>query len=302
MLWTNQLGLPEPIARAVRNDSYDPGEKTDFSVTTLIGPPRIRVLRKRYRDELTEDVADRLYSLLGQSVHTILERAATEGALAEVRLYAKVDGLVISGQLDHAVFFKDQGLLQDYKLTSIWTDPKKPEWVQQINMLAWLLRANKYNVTKGQIVPIYRDWSKARARREKDYPQHQSKLVDIELWPDYEVLRFVRERIKLHVEAETEKLPECTSEERWYRGEKFAVMKKGNKRAVKLFDFRNEAEAFIADGRFALHYLEVRPGENVRCQDFCQVAEKCSQWAALKPKSVDETLTQKLEESVGSQD
>jgi hypothetical protein len=283
MKFTNALGLPDPIARAVMNDQYNPGQ-SDFTVTTLIGPPRIRVLRKRNRDKLTEDVADRLYSLLGQSVHTILERAAVEGALAEVRLYANVDGLRISGQLDHAVFLPGYGLLQDYKLCSLWTDTKKPEWIQQINMLAWLLRANGYDVTKGQIVPIYRDWSKARARREPGYPQHQSQLVDIELWPDEDVLKFVRERIKAHVDAEMGELPNCTDEERWYRGEQFAVMKGDNKRATKLFDFRNHAEEFAkTDPKFR---VERRAGENVRCRDYCQVSDHCEQYKRLSREPV----------------
>lgn len=295
MNFTNNLGLPEPLVRAVKNDSYDPG-KSDFTVTQLIGPPRIRVLRKRHRHELTEDVADRLYSLLGQSVHTILERAAPEGAMAEVRLYMHMDGLIISGQLDHAVFYRDQGLLQDYKLTSIWTELTKPEWVQQINMLAYLLGANGLKVTKGQIVAIYRDWSKSRARREPGYPQHQTKLEDIELWHDRETAHFIRQRIKAHVAAEVETLPECTPEERWYRDEKFAVIKQGNKKATKLFDFRNEAEAFAAtDSKF---HVEQRPGINVRCADYCPVADYCDQWQALKPKSADESLTEKLEASI----
>lgn len=259
------------------NDSYNPGQ-SDFTVTGLIGPARIRVLRKRNRDKISEDVADRLYSLLGQSVHTILERAAVEGALAEVRLYANVGGLRISGQLDHAVFLPGYGLLQDYKLCSLWTDLKKAEWIQQINMLAWLLRVNGYQVTKGQIVPIFRDWSKARARREPGYPQHQSQLVDIELWPDEQVLAFVRERIKAHTEAEMGTLPECTNEERWYRGEEFAVMKGDNKRATKLFVFKNEAEAFAAsDPKMR---VEKRPGENVRCKDYCPVSDFCDFWQA----------------------
>lgn len=272
MRWSNDLGLPEPIVRAVTNDPYDRGH-SDFTVTQLIAPARARVLRKRHAHLITEDVADRIYSLLGQSIHTILERAEVEH-MAEVRLYAKLDGLTISGQLDRCAFFPD-GLLQDYKLTSVWTDLDKSEWAQQTNMLVWLLAANGYNVKRGEIVAIFRDWSKSRAKREHDYPQHQVKLVPIELWPIEKTIGFVRERIHAHVEAELGVLPNCTNEERWYRGEQWAVIKNGNKRATRVFDFPNQAEAFAkTDSKFK---VEHRPGQSIRCAEYCTAYPFCAQ-------------------------
>lgn len=279
MKFTNDLGLPEPIVRAVTNDGYNRGE-SDFTVTQLIAPARARVLRKRHAHLITEDVADRIYSLLGQSIHTILERAEIEH-MAEVRLYAKVDGLTISGQLDRCAFFPD-GLLQDYKLCSVWTDFDKSEWIQQLNMLVWLLEQNGHDVKRAEIVAIFRDWSKSRAKRERDYPQHQVKLIPIELWTAESTLAFIRERIKAHVDAELGELPDCTPEERWYRGEQWAVMKVGNKRAVKLHEFKNQAEQHMGTlqerakpgEKFA---LEHRPGENVRCAEYCSAYPFCKQ-------------------------
>jgi len=292
MNFTNDLGLPEPLVRAVTNDKYDRGQRTDFSVTQLLGPPRIRILRKRYGDRIVEDVADRIYSLLGQSVHTILERAEIGDALAEVRLYMEVDGLTISGQLDRAVFFKDSGILQDYKLCSVWAQDDKPEWIQQLNILRLLLKRNGYEVTKQQIVPIYRDWSKAKAKRERNYPQHQSRLIDIEFWSEERTLAFVRERIAAHTQAEWT-LPECTKEDRWHRGEQWAVMKVGNKRAVSLHQFKDDAEkACIAEAmkhskkaKYPVLAVEHRPGADVRCADYCPVSEFCDQWQKAKPQA-----------------
>lgn len=40
---TNELGLPEPLVDAVRNDGYTKGN-ADFSVTGLIAPPHQRKL------------------------------------------------------------------------------------------------------------------------------------------------------------------------------------------------------------------------------------------------------------------
>ena len=76
MEFTNASNLPKAIERAVSNDPYD-SSGSDISTTRLIAPPRIRVLEKRNYDLLEEDVADRIFSLLGQSVHHIIERAKT---------------------------------------------------------------------------------------------------------------------------------------------------------------------------------------------------------------------------------
>lgn len=302
MKFTNTQGLPEPLVRAVTNDPYNRGERTDFSVTQLLGPPRIRILRKRHHEQIVEDVADRIYALLGQSVHAILERAEVEGALAEVRLYAEVDGMTISGQLDRAVFFPD-GLLQDYKLTSIWADPEKPEWEQQLNLLAFLLRENGRNVSKAQIVAIYRDWSKRRARNDPSYPQHQARPIDVPLWPHEKALEFLRERIRIHVEAEWS-LPECTPDERWYRGEQWALMKHGNKKATALFEFKDIAEKALADKqekakKGEAYRLEYRPGINVRCSDFCPVADFCDFAKTLSQTPLEAQLKASLEAANG---
>lgn len=117
MKLTNKLGLPEAIVRAVANDSYEPGHG-DMSITTLIDSPRIAVLSRQYREEIEEDAADRIFSLLGQSIHEILRRANSSG-IVEKRLYADIEGWKISGQFDRIEYFKDYGLLSDYKVTCV---------------------------------------------------------------------------------------------------------------------------------------------------------------------------------------
>jgi len=70
---TNKLNLPEPIYDAVKADPYKGGGW--ISTTTLIDAPRIRVLKKIYKEELTEDASEMLWALLGSAVHGVLERA-----------------------------------------------------------------------------------------------------------------------------------------------------------------------------------------------------------------------------------
>jgi hypothetical protein len=80
---TNKYGMPGPVVQAVERDPYTHG-KADISTTTLIAPPRIRQLRRRYDEFITEDVTDRIWSLVGQVGHAILERAAGKRHAGEV--------------------------------------------------------------------------------------------------------------------------------------------------------------------------------------------------------------------------
>src|SRR4051812_15200780 len=92
---TNDQNLAEPIYRAICNDQYKGGG--DISITRLIAPPRIVALRKHYEGQIVEDAVDRVWSLLGQSVHLIIERAS-EGMVdveAETRLYMPIEGITL---------------------------------------------------------------------------------------------------------------------------------------------------------------------------------------------------------------
>ena len=98
MKLTNKHNLPEAIYNAVKNDPYR--KQGHITVTTLINPPRIRALEQRHADELEEDVSDRLWSLLGQAVHVVLERAGADNVLQEERLGTQVNGWTLTGQFD----------------------------------------------------------------------------------------------------------------------------------------------------------------------------------------------------------
>ena len=69
---TNKYNLPQVIERAVRNDTYD-SSGSDISATSLYKPPRILRYMQEYKYEIEQDVSDMLFSLLGQSVHHVIE-------------------------------------------------------------------------------------------------------------------------------------------------------------------------------------------------------------------------------------
>lgn len=295
---TNKLGLPNALVRAVSAVSadYDRGD-AEYTVTQLIGPPKISLMRAKYDDALEIDVSSLIYAAEGSAFHTLMERSERMGFVEE-RVYTELDGTRISGKFD-LLYLADTGKLQDFKRTSVFAISKgtKFEWVAQTNMLAWILMRNERYVTELEIVPVFRDWMKSRARTDKEYPQTQSLRIPIELWPAAKTEAFIRERIAAHRSARVnaaagQPLPNCTDDERWTKKQGWAVMKKGGKRASKVFyadvdqlkdnavslsDAEDLARAMVANMGPG-YGAEFRPGERTRCLDWCEVAAFCEQW------------------------
>lgn len=290
---TNELVLPEPLRIAVQADDYSKGE-CDFSTTELISPPRIAVLKRQWQEHLSEDVSDRIFALLGKSIHSILQHsAAGKRYLVEKRFIAEHDGYRIGGQID--LFDIKTSTLQDWKITSRhstneaklkypWSTlrmaPEGKGWVEQANINAYLMLRNGWRVDAIQYVAIYRDWSKMEAQRKNDYPSRQVEVLTIPKWPLGVAEAYLSERIKLHLEAR-KNLPMCSSEERWEKPPTWAVTKKGNKRAYRLMPTETEANELAAslsmDGRTKTIYeVQPRDGENTRCLYYCPVSGFCS--------------------------
>lgn len=271
MKLTNLFNLPQPIYDAVANDPYTKGD-SDYSITGLMKPPRMVALEKAHWNEIEEDASDRIFSLLGQAVHTILERSERI-AIAEKRLYASIDGVRISGQTDRIVVL--DRLVQDYKVTSVWKILKGEyeDWAAQQNAYRWLLKENGYDIEALQIVAILRDWSKRKARTEDKYPVAQIAVVELPVWPLERTREMLRLQIAQH-EAAKVNLPLCTPEEKWQDPGTWAVMKPGAKRATKLCSTLEEAERYACGGSFE---ITRRISDPRRCFDYCRVAKFCEQ-------------------------
>ena len=279
---TNRLNLPSTIVSAIQRDPYH--QDGDISATGLIQPPRIRQLNSRYRGEITADVADRMWVLFGQMFHYVLEKANTENAIVEKRLSTTINGWKVTGQAD---LYEDE-ILYDYKFTTIWSYVYglKSEWESQVNIYSELFRQH-YPVKALKIIMGLRDWNKRKANG-PDYPDSQIVMVDVPLWLPEDAHEYMTERVTLHQEAEglkDEDLPLCSPNERWYRGDTFAVMKATQKRAKRVLDTEEDAEKWIDNlpekKREGLR-VEKRIGENVRCLDYCDCSKFCSFGKQLK--------------------
>ena len=280
---TNKYNFPSAIVNAVKNDPYNSGD-CDISVTRLIKPPQQVALTAQHSHELPdEDVSDRIWSLLGQASHTILERAAGEDAVVEQRWFAERDGWTISGQID----LLENRSLDDFKVTSVWKVKDAlangcSEWAAQLNVLKWLYDGqpsvdNDDSIDELRIIAICRDWRRSEAMRYDDYPK-QSEIISIPMWTDAERQKYVEKKIQEHKDARDGNPRPCTDTERWAKPTKYAVMKEGRKSAIRLLDSQQEYTDWLAaNPQKGKIYQEIRPGEFTMCSEYCSAAPFCSQ-------------------------
>ena len=287
---TNKHGLPQTFVNVIQRPSYSRGS-SEISVTEILSPPQLVLLRRRHADDIEVDAADQVWSLFGSAVHNILQHGKDDNHVVEERLFTTFEGWRISGQVDLQEYQADGSvIISDYKVTSAWTvQQEKTEWVDQLNMYAWLVeRVKGHPVTALQIIGIVRDWSRREAANKEAYPQAPIVTLDIPIW-DYNTREeFVRTRLSQHNEANfsavSGEMPACTPEEMWEKPTTYAVMKEGGKRAKKVFLVKQEAEAFMADQK-GTHFIETREGGRTRCDSFCQVAPFCEQYKQYRKEN-----------------
>lgn len=292
---TNDLNLPEPFVDAARSGHvYTPGR---YSASDMIGGIRKAILQRRHDDEIEVDASEQVWAIFGTAVHTILERAS-EGAsqIKENKIVVTMpNGYELSGVFD--LYDAETRTVTDYKTASVWkvNFGDFDEWRRQLGIYAYLLRAIGFDVERVQVVALLKDHSKAKART----GEHPPLPVFVREWPftdaDYrETDAFLRgrfEEIEAAEELPDDELPLCTEKERWSRGESYAVMKKGTKRAKKLF--KTEVHGADAEWR-AYDYaaamgtgytVEHRPGIDARCDGYCSAAPFCSHYKRISEEA-----------------
>ena len=133
---------------------------------------------------------------------------------------------------------------------------------------------------------IFRDWKRGDLGKAiadgKVYPTGQIMLIPVERWPRERQKAYIEERVALHQNSESLKdddLPVCSKEERWERGEAWAVHKGTNKRAERVFSSPEEASAYMGVDK-GLNIIH-RPGKSTRCMEYCSAAPFCSFYAHL---------------------
>jgi len=281
----NKYNLPKPLVEALTPERHKPVPGR-FGVTTLIDSPLRRILLLRHYDEIEEDVSEGIWALLGKMGHKVLE---INKQVSEIKIEYSFGGATIVGIVDYA-----DGVVIDFKFTSVWSAifaSEKSDYEQQLQVYGYLVQESGQTVTGLANWLILRDWNKMERKRSSgDYPEIPFKEISYKPWDKMTCERFISERVSLHLNAEKhaqewprDEIPVqfwCSPTERWEKPTKYAVKKKGQERAIKLFNILDDATNHAATNKD--WYVEIRPGENVRCAQYCSVNSWCPFWNEVK--------------------
>ena len=278
MIITNKLGLPQAFVEMAKSDFT--AEPKTYRVTSLLKGIRETILEKRHADEIEQDVSDMIWLLFGTAVHGILEKQQEQGhEIKESRLSINMGEYTLSGQFD--LYNAKEKKITDYKTCSVWKViyGDYSDWRRQLLIYAYMMRQIGFDVNSGEIVAIMKDHSKRDARFKAEYPKLPVQVIkfnftledfaEIESWL---IDKF--DEIRRCEQLPDDELPLCTPEERYNSGDKYAVMKKGRKTALRVLGSMEEAEKWMADN--GGDEIKVRPGEDKKCIDYCSVCEFCN--------------------------
>lgn len=281
---TNKNNLPTPfVGMASRDYQIAPNE---YKVTSLLKGIKETLLERRHSEEIERDVSDMIWLLFGTAVHGILEQQQESSTqLKENRIKIDFDGYVLSGQFD--LYDDATHTVTDYKTASVWKIifGNFEEWRRQTLIYCYMLRKIGFKADKAEIVALLKDHSKRDAKIKADYPQLPVQVVkfyftDADFKECEEWLHRKFREISNAEALEDNAIPACAPEDRYNTGDKYAVMKKGNKKALRVVNTESEAQSYIEwykqnkDNASTLEIVK-RAGEDKKCVDYCSCCEFC---------------------------
>ena len=265
----NRYNLPESIVNVLsRNHAPIPNR---YSASDIKDPPWMRILRERNYDRLEQDVSDMLWMLLGSATHYILEGGSPSNALAEEKMTVLIDDTITIVCVPDLWHNEE---ISDWKITSVYSFllGDKPDWEKQLNIYKWMYVKHGFETNKLTINAILRDWQKSRTLADSNYPVIPFHSVDVPLWKDSYTEGVIRDWL-----AGLDCPEPCNDEARWARPTTWAVMKEGRKSALRVLNSKEEAEKWLDTAKEGGKVgIVERPGEYIRCRDYCQVRAVCS--------------------------
>ena len=286
-------------AMMVHRHEYDSGD-TDYSVTTLLDPPRVVHLNKRHINDCDLFIQDLMHSWDGTAAHHYLEyclnkvndpHAPGKKYTLEKRYHMVVADRKVSGCYD--VLLNANLSLWDLKKTSTWKHVfgDKIDWIAQQNMYRYLSWQKDAVVFKElNIMAFYRDWSKYnKMRYGAKYPYHPIMQYRLPIWSMNETHAYMMGRVELLKSYEgtpDDNLPECTVKDMWCDPDKYAIKADNRKNALRVCDSMAAAidwqEKYLENPKckhkIAQLSIEYRPSERTRCEHWCPVRDYCNQF------------------------
>jgi hypothetical protein len=276
MIITNKQNLPEGLVKAVSTEKHN--AEGSLSATTLIQGVKEIILTDRYWDLLEDDVSDRIWAIFGSAVHSLLENEGENDFTEQVMSY-KVGGINVTGRIDN--YNMKHGVIDDYKTAPVIKIMigDFTEWHLQGMIYAWLLTKNSFLARHCRFIALLKDHSKFEALRNSQYPPRPVYIYEFpvarkDLFKTGIFIENKVEEYKRCRQLTDNKIPPCSPAERWDRPPKYAVMKEGQKRAVRLFDRKEDAD-LLADTKGRNHYVDYRRGESIKCRSYCLCKRFC---------------------------
>jgi len=283
---TNNKNLPKVFYDMVKENQYSFTPKS-FGVTTLLSPTQQSVLQRRHYEKLSEDISDMTNLIFGSALHNEIKRY-DKTKYSEFYVNQKIkDGYRLSGQID--LYDEENFEVVDYKTCTSYKIIKKDfeDWYKQGAMYSWLLLKNNKIVEKVRFIAFIKDWSRAKAKFDKEYPKEPIYVYEFKITTQIlqDIEKFIYNKFNEIIENEKKQdheLTPCTEKDTWFTGNKFAVQKQGASRALKVFDTYSEAATYKHNKKQNGLYINKRTGIHRRCEDFCPVRQFCSQYKNMK--------------------
>jgi len=304
--------IVQAIAEVYRHQYRSYG---DYSVTTLLSPPREVQLCRRHADEIEVRPEKMVASMIGTATHEYIEKMLRLANMIhpewelERSVYDSFEiepGVrrLVAGRFD---ILENGKHLHDNKVVNVWKvifDPDMEEWTQQQNLYAYLLHRRGVDVESLTINAWFKDWKEGNAVRDRSYPQNQTIEYQLPLWSWEESEAFLMDRLTFHYSCEKvddKNLPVCTAEERWERFDDqthvhYAIFKDPKaKRAHRVIKTTfDDAVDYLKKwkGRTSESFIEERFPIPRKCIKYCDAAPFCSWFQMWKQRNDEGQVNQ----------
>lgn len=268
----------------------------DYSVTTLLNPPRIVHLEKRHIHKVDRWVKEQLGSFIGTAIHNYFEECLNaiknSPYKCEERLHTTIADRHISGAYDiiHLMLLD----MYDLKTTSVWKAMfgNKGDWTAQQNMyryMYWL--EHKEELKTIRILAMFLDWSqREKMQYGRKYPNEKVVEYGLTRWSMQETYDYMVDRVQTMKDSEgtdDKDLPLCTYEDMWSKPDKYAVKAVNRKNALRVCDSLADAKDWVSvylqkdtcKHKISQLSYEQRPSVRTRCEHWCPVNQYCNQYA-----------------------
>ena len=296
MILTNEHNLPETIVNLVKPRPNPHHPDSRVSVSNLLQAPRQAILGRRYYDEITDDVMDRVWLLFGNFAHFVFEKNAPVGAVVEEKLEVEFNGCTVVGIAD----IKENDNIDDYKTTTVWADilDKGKSWKQQVNLYACLWRLQGHIIISARVIVFYRDWRMAESYRYgKDYPKPMQ-VINIPLMnfgDQKEWLTDLTNVWKSNIAKNDDDLDFCTPDQQYESETVYAVWEKvkfenrtKTSKCKSKCESVEKAELYIKNqmlsdakkkkSKLIEYTIEERKGIKKNCEWYCKLRPFCNQY------------------------